>query len=96
MLEVSHYIHLNPVEARMVKRPEHYPWSSFNYYKNAKLAAPVFMSGKVLLDYYEGELSLKREKYCSSHALEVRDKGPSYNLCFTSREHGWQMMNSYF
>jgi putative transposase len=66
MLEVSRYIHLNPVEARMVKRPEHYPWSSFNFYKSDKLIAPVFMNVSSLLDYYEGGLLQRREKYCSS------------------------------
>lgn len=29
-LEVSRYIHLNPVKAQMVKYPQDYPWSSFN------------------------------------------------------------------
>ncbi|TWI59885.1 REP element-mobilizing transposase RayT [Halalkalibacter nanhaiisediminis] len=31
-LEVSKYIHLNPVEARMVARPGSYRWSSYNAY----------------------------------------------------------------
>ncbi|AGK55906.1 REP-associated tyrosine transposase [Bacillus sp. 1NLA3E] len=33
MLEVSRYIHLNPVEAKMVKKPENYPWSSYYLFK---------------------------------------------------------------
>ncbi|MCT8137699.1 transposase [Anaerobacillus sp. CMMVII] len=28
-LEASRYIHLNPVEAKMVERPQDYPWSSY-------------------------------------------------------------------
>jgi len=32
MLEVSRYIHLNPVAAEMVAKPEAYPWSSYRYY----------------------------------------------------------------
>ena len=32
LLEVSKYIHLNPVEAKMVKRPESYRWSSYTAY----------------------------------------------------------------
>jgi REP element-mobilizing transposase RayT len=32
LLEVSRYIHLNPVRARLVTVPEHYPWSSFRSY----------------------------------------------------------------
>lgn len=31
-LEVSKYIHLNPVHAGMVARPEDYPWSSYRAY----------------------------------------------------------------
>lgn len=29
-LQTSRYIHLNPVKAMMVSRPEHYRWSSYN------------------------------------------------------------------
>ncbi|WP_163969674.1 transposase [Oceanobacillus halotolerans] len=32
MLEVSRYIHLNPIGAGIVKRPEDYQWSSYRYY----------------------------------------------------------------
>lgn len=32
MLEASRYIHLNPVRASMVKKPEEYKWSSYNVY----------------------------------------------------------------
>ena len=32
LLEVSRYIHLNPVRAGIVKRPEDYKWSSYLYY----------------------------------------------------------------
>jgi hypothetical protein len=31
MLEVSRYIHLNPVKANRVKAPENYPWSSYYF-----------------------------------------------------------------
>jgi putative transposase len=32
LLDVSRYIHLNPVEAGMVNLPSDYPWSSYNAY----------------------------------------------------------------
>jgi REP element-mobilizing transposase RayT len=32
LLEVSRYIHLNPVKAYIVKHPEEYPWSSYRSY----------------------------------------------------------------
>lgn len=31
-LEVSRYIHLNPVKAELVKHPGEYPWSSYSSY----------------------------------------------------------------
>ncbi|MFZ4451640.1 transposase [Salibacterium aidingense] len=44
MMEVRRYIHDNPVEARLVKKPEHYPWSSFRFYHNPQLKPPIFLS----------------------------------------------------
>ena len=32
LLEVTRYVHLNPVRAGLVKRPEEYPWSSYRLY----------------------------------------------------------------
>jgi putative transposase len=36
VLGVSRYIHLNPFEANMVKKPEDYLWSSYNAYSYRK------------------------------------------------------------
>jgi putative transposase len=66
MLEVSRYIHLNPVAAKMVKMPEYYPWSSYPFYKYSQSAPPNFINLNKLLDYYEGTCEEKRGKYCSS------------------------------
>ncbi|RKQ34250.1 REP-associated tyrosine transposase [Oceanobacillus halophilus] len=66
MLEVSRYIHLNPVRAKMVKQPENYPWSSFHFYKNENVHYPSFINLNSLLDYYEGTWRQRREKYCGS------------------------------
>lgn len=32
LLQVSRYIHLNPIKAKLCKTPEQYEWSSFKYY----------------------------------------------------------------
>ena len=32
LLELTRYVHLNPVKAKFVKRPEEYPWSSYAGY----------------------------------------------------------------
>ena len=64
MLEVSRYIHLNPVAAKMVKHPENYPWSSYYLYKYAQSVSPHYLNLNRLLDYYEGTMEEKRQKYC--------------------------------
>ncbi|MBB4075605.1 hypothetical protein GGR02_003457 [Anoxybacillus voinovskiensis] len=43
MLQVSRYIHLNPVEARIAHLPEHYRWSSFYLYKQPQTYTLPFM-----------------------------------------------------
>ncbi|WP_066248369.1 REP-associated tyrosine transposase [Neobacillus drentensis] len=74
ILEVSRYIHLNPVEAKMVKQPEYYPWSSFYLFKYPNSVQPRFINMNCLLDYYEGTIEQRREKYCKSlRTLPPRD-----------------------
>jgi len=36
LLELTRYIHLNPVKAKMVNTPEKYPWSSYGEYIQSK------------------------------------------------------------
>ena len=72
MLAVSRYIHLNPVEAKMVKKPEDYPWSSYLFFNNHHIPPPAFMSVEHILDYYLGTEEEKRERYCK-FVLEERD-----------------------
>lgn len=66
MLEVSRYIHLNPVEARMVKKPEFYPWSSYHLFKSPAISGPRFINVNHILDFYTGTTEEKRKKYCES------------------------------
>lgn len=63
MIEVSRYIHLNPVEAKMVKRPEHYPWSSYQFFLHPHKQPPAFLDIMYVLDYYVGSDQEKRELY---------------------------------
>lgn len=51
MLEVSRYVHLNPVRAQMVEKPENYRWSSYTTYtgeRNDKL-----ITSKRVLSYFK-------------------------------------------
>lgn len=63
MLEVSRYIHLNPVEAHMVHAPEHYRWSSFYLYMYPHSICPRFMNKETLLQYFSGNQEEQQKKY---------------------------------
>lgn len=43
MFEVSRYIHMNPVRANIVGRPEDYQWSSYRYYIYPEMKTPPFL-----------------------------------------------------
>lgn len=69
MLDVSRYIHLNPVVAGIVKEPESYPWSSYFLYKDTIPEPPCYMNIESVLDFCEGSIEQKRESYCRSLRL---------------------------
>ena len=77
MLEVSRYIHINPVEARMVKRPEYYPWSSYYLYQYPNTNQPGFMNIEHVLGFYEGTMEEKRRLYCESMEKRAGSKPKS-------------------
>jgi REP element-mobilizing transposase RayT len=53
MQQVSRYIHLNPVKARMVARPEDYPWSSMRAYLPTA-RGPKWLHTEATLEYFAG------------------------------------------
>lgn len=61
MLEVSRYIHLNPVRANIVAKPEQYPWSSYRYYLFALRYDMLVMDD--VLSYFSGNDFEKRQQY---------------------------------
>ena len=63
MLQVSRYIHLNPVVAKMVRRPEDYRWSSFLFFRDAQIDCPGYMDTSHILDNYAGTEEMKRRLY---------------------------------
>lgn len=53
MLEISRYIHLNPVRAKMVELPHNYKWFSYNMFigeENEKL-----IEYSIILSYFKYE-----------------------------------------
>lgn len=60
--ELSRYIHLNPVRAKMVVKPEEYEWSSYRYYIGKK-KAPQWLRREFILGYFGNKVNLAQKKY---------------------------------
>jgi putative transposase len=60
--ELSRYIHLNPVRAKIVKKPEDYQWSIFQEYIGAR-TIPKWLMTEIILGYFAETPSLARKKY---------------------------------
>lgn len=52
LLEVSRYIHMNPVKAGIVDKPEDYPYSSYPFYVSD--AETPLLEKKIILDNFGG------------------------------------------
>lgn len=59
--ELSRYIHLNPVRAGIVSRPEEYEWSSYRGYIGKSKSA--WLTTDFILGYFDDRISSGREKY---------------------------------
>ncbi|WP_040203333.1 REP-associated tyrosine transposase [Neobacillus jeddahensis] len=61
LLDVNRYIHLNPVEAQMVRSPQDYPWSSYLAYLSDTYVSPIpIQTTKVLTLFPKPQI----ENYC--------------------------------
>lgn len=63
-VELSRYIHLNPVRAGMVARPEEYRWSSYNSYIG-RVTAPTWLKMETTLAYFGKKTKEAGKKYRS-------------------------------
>jgi putative transposase len=59
-LEVSRYIHLNPVRAGLVERPEQWPWSSYAGYQQERRALDWVSYAAVLGEFGQGDAARRR------------------------------------
>ena len=66
MIDISRYIHLNPVEAKIVKKPERYTWSSYRLFYNidTDTSQHPFININGILDLFAGTEKQKRAMYC--------------------------------
>lgn len=75
-LEVSRYIHLNPVRAKMVARPEQYPWSSYRGYQRASRTVEWVRYDRVLGAFATAP-SLARRAYTRFVRAGIEEPPPS-------------------
>lgn len=66
--ELSRYIHLNPVKAKMTEAPEGYPWSSYHYYIEG--SEPPWLRTDFVRGYFGRKEQDSRRNY-KSYVLEM-------------------------
>ena len=62
LLELSRYIHLNPVRAGIVTRADHYSWSSARAYLG-QCSTPAFLTVAEVLAHFGGQLPDAHRRY---------------------------------
>jgi len=75
LLELSRYVVLNPVRARMVRKPGSWPWSSYRASVGLELA-PDWLAVDGLLAQFAKRRSLAQERYAQFVAEGVNAKSP--------------------
>lgn len=58
LLELSRYIHLNPVKAGITELPEEYPWSSMRYFLFKE--APSYLERSLILSFFISKDAYRR------------------------------------
>ncbi len=76
LLELSRYIHLNPVRAKLVAQPEAYRWSSFQGYARAARSLPWVTHTRVLGEF-GGETTTARRAYARFVRSAIAEPPPS-------------------
>ncbi|TYR75238.1 transposase [Rossellomorea vietnamensis] len=77
LLGVSKYIHLNPVEANLVKKPEHYPWSSYPAFYQQKYD-PLVHTEKVLSFFPDSPASSYNEFILRKLTYQEQEEAATY------------------
>jgi len=60
--ELSRYIHLNPVRAGAITRPQDYPWSSYRYYNGDK-KGPEWLKMEFILGFFGQGVCAAQKRY---------------------------------
>ncbi|MBN2060282.1 MAG: transposase [Deltaproteobacteria bacterium] len=72
-MELSRYIHLNPVRAKVVEQPEEYEWSSYSYYIGKK-KAPEWLKMDFILGYFGREIPNSQKAYRKFVAILINEE----------------------
>ena len=64
--ELSRYIHLNPVRAKLAETPDKYEWSSYNFYISEE-RAPYWLRRDFILGYFGDKVSAAQLGYNGSY-----------------------------
>jgi len=75
LLELARYVVLNPVRAGMVKRPEHWAWSSYRA-SQGLVPAEEFLAADALLALFASRRSAARERYAKFVSAGIRAPSP--------------------
>jgi REP element-mobilizing transposase RayT len=70
LLETSRYVHLNPVRAKMVEKPEEYKWSS--YFMLIGKSPKKLVSSEIILSYFNNKD--KHKLYKEFVECKIRNK----------------------
>lgn len=73
--ELSRYLHLNPVRAGMVNKPEEHEWSSYRQYVGLA-EPPAWLTTSFMLGYFSGNDAKKTYREFVSLALEQEIENP--------------------
>ncbi|WP_227521524.1 MULTISPECIES: transposase [Bacillus] len=93
LMDVSHYIHYNPVKANIVKDPKEYKWSSYQYFNPQQTSNSIpqpYINIEPLLNLFQGkddnERSFHYREYCKNlqRIINDRDKRSTITLRKTS------------
>jgi REP-associated tyrosine transposase len=71
--ELSRYIHLNPVRAKMVNTPEEHKWSSYQFYIGAQ-KPPEWLYRDFILGYFGDKVSIAQKRYRNFVSAKVNEK----------------------
>jgi REP element-mobilizing transposase RayT len=77
MLETSRYVHLNPVKANMVEKPEEYKWSSYSMFigKSPK----KLVSSEIILSYFNNKYKHKLYEEFVECKLQNKEQGDEFD-----------------